>query len=41
LEKVGYDFSSKLGPVVRQRDVNITMHDNLKKRYKIRLRVMG
>lgn len=41
LEKVGYDFSDKLGVVVRQRDVDVTTEQNLQKRYKIRLRVMG
>jgi hypothetical protein len=41
LEKVGYDFSGKLGVVVRQRDVDVTVGKNLRKRYKIRLRIMG
>jgi len=41
LERVGYDFSGKLGLVVRQRDVDIPTGKNLMKRYKIRLRVMG
>jgi hypothetical protein len=40
-EKIGYDFSGKIGPVVRQRDIDLTMSNSLKKRYKIRLRVMG
>jgi hypothetical protein len=41
LERVGYDFSGKLGLVVRQRDVDVATGKNLIKRYKIRLRVMG
>ncbi len=41
IERVGYDFSGKLGVVVRQRDVDISIGKKLKKRYKIRLRVMG
>lgn len=41
IEKVGYDFSGKLGVVVRQRDVDVTTGKGLRKRYKIRLRVMG
>ncbi|HMK60595.1 MAG TPA: DUF6345 domain-containing protein [Dissulfurispiraceae bacterium] len=40
-EKVGYDFSLTIGPVVRQRDIDLTMFNNLRKRYKIRLRIMG
>ena len=40
-EKVGYDFSSNLGLVVRQRDVDVVTGKNLRKRHKIRLRVMG
>lgn len=41
LEKVGYDFSSNLALVVRQRDVDVVTGKNLRKRYKIRLRVSG
>lgn len=40
-EKIGYDFSGKLGLVVRQRDVELAVDDNLRKRYKIRIRAMG
>lgn len=40
-EKVGYDFSGKLGLVVRQRDVDVSCGNKLLKRYKVRVRVMG
>jgi hypothetical protein len=40
-EKVGYDFSGKLGLVVRQRDVDVVIDKDLRKRYKIRIRAMG
>lgn len=40
-EKVGYDFSGKLGLVVRQRDIDVDTGKRLRKRYKVRLRVMG
>jgi hypothetical protein len=40
-EKVGYDFSGKLGLVVHQRDVDVVIDRNLRKRYKIRIRAMG
>lgn len=34
---VGYDFSSKLGAVVHQKDVEVDFGKNLKKRYKVRV----
>ena len=40
-EKVGYDLSGNLGLVVRQRDIDVDTGSDLRKRYKIRLRVMG
>lgn len=40
-EKAGYDFSGKLGLVVHQRDVDMVIDGNLRKRYKIRIRAMG
>jgi Family of unknown function (DUF6345) len=40
-EKVGYDFSGKLGLVVHQRDVDLSVDQNLRKRYKVRVRAMG
>ena len=39
-EKVGYDFSSSLGIVVHQRQVEVDFGNNLKKRYKVRIPVM-
>ena len=40
-EKVGYDFSGKLGLVVRQRDIDVVIDKDLRKRYKVRVRAMG
>jgi hypothetical protein len=40
-QKVGYDFSGKLGLVVHQRDVDVVVDNDLRKRYKIRIRAMG
>jgi hypothetical protein len=40
-EKVGYDLSGNLGLVVRQRDLDVDTGKDLRKRYKIRIRVMG
>ena len=40
-EKAGYDFSSKLGLVVRQRYIDVAVDRNLRKRYKVRIRAMG
>lgn len=39
-EKVGYDFSANLGIVVHQKDVEVNLGRNLKKRYKLRVPVL-
>lgn len=36
-EKVGYDFASKIGSVVHQKDVEVDFGQGLKKRYKVRV----
>jgi hypothetical protein len=41
VDKVGYDFSGKFALVVRQRDIDVDIDQNLRKRYKIRIRAMG
>ena len=40
-EYIGYDFSENLGVIVHQKDVEITFPDDFKKRYKLRVPVMG
>jgi hypothetical protein len=40
-ERVGYDFAGKMGLVVRQRNVDVVIDRDLRKRYKIRIRAMG
>jgi hypothetical protein len=40
-EKVGYDFSGNIGVVVEQRDVEIDFGKGFKKRYKLRVPIMG
>lgn len=40
-EKAGYDFSGNIGVVVKQRDVEIDFGQGFKKRYKLRVPIMG
>ncbi|RBL88997.1 DUF6345 domain-containing protein [Chitinophaga flava] len=40
-EAVGYDFSENLGLVTHQKDVEIALTEQFKKRYKLRVSVMG
>jgi hypothetical protein len=39
-EAVGYDFSSNLGAVVHQKDVEVDFGRNIKKRYKVRVPIV-
>ncbi|HVI47186.1 MAG TPA: DUF6345 domain-containing protein [Chitinophaga sp.] len=40
-ETIGYDFSDNLGLVTHQKDVEIALTEQFKKRYKLRVPVMG
>lgn len=40
-DKIGYDFSENLAPVVHQKDVDINFGNSLEKRYKVRVPLMG
>lgn len=40
-EYIGYDFSENLGVIVHQKDVEITFPSEFKKRYKLRVPLMG
>jgi len=40
-EKIGYDFSDNLGVIVQQKDVEVTFENEFKKRYKLRVPIMG
>jgi hypothetical protein len=40
-EKAGYDFSGNMGLIVTQRDFEVELDNNFRKRYKIRVPMMG